>query len=275
MPSAANEGPEVEGGVTPIGSLPGGVRGRVVIVTGASRGIGRGIALHLAREGAHCVVTGRKADRLERLAQELTAIGADHLAHVGDVADRDDAFSIVEEALDRYGRVDGLVANAQTFRPVTALERVTESDMGLLLSTGPLATLWGMQAVLGPMRDQGWGRIVTMGSAIGLSGAAGYGPYGASKEAIRSLTRTAAREWGRFGIVVNCVCPASAAHRLPPADDGERAAAFEAMYADHPMGRDGDPEADIAPVVEFLLSDGCRYMTGQTLMVDGGGLMRA
>jgi len=275
MPSAANEGITAGGDATPVGSLPRGVRGRVVVITGASRGIGRGIALHLARQGAHCVVTGRKADRLAQLDEELTAIGADHLAHIGDVANRDDAFAIVEEALDRFGRIDGLVANAQTFRPVTALERVTEADMGLLLSTGPLATLWGMQAVLGPMRDQGWGRIVTMGSAIGLSGAPGYGPYGASKEAIRSLTRTAAREWGRFGIVVNCVCPASVAHRLPPADHGERVAAFEAMYADHPMGRDGDPEGDIAPVVEFLLSDGCRYMTGQTLMVDGGGLMRA
>jgi NAD(P)-dependent dehydrogenase (short-subunit alcohol dehydrogenase family) len=129
------------------------------------------------------------------------------------------------------------------------------------------------------MRAQGWGRIVNVASANGLRGAAGFGPYNASKEAIRALTRTAAREWARHGIVVNCFCPASAAHRMPPADDAApddpRRAAYAAMYADHPMGRDGDPEADIAPVVLFLLSDACRYLTGETLKVDGGGTMWA
>ena len=114
-----------------------------------------------------------------------------------------------------------------------------------------------------------------MGSAMGQTGAPGYGPYSAAKEAVRSLTRTAAREWGRYGITVNCVCPASVAHRLPPEGDDERARAFAAMYADHPLGRDGDPERDIAPAVAFLLSDASQYLTGQTLMVDGGGILRA
>ena len=101
--------------------------------------------------------------------------------------------------------------------------------------------------------------------------------YSAAKEAIRSLTRTAAREWGCFGITVNCICPASASHRMPVAQDGDdaRSRAFAAMYKDHPLGRDGDPEADIAPVVAFLLSDASQYMTGQTFMVDGGGSLRA
>ena len=115
---------------------------------------------------------------------------------------------------------------------------------------------------------------VNFASANGLRGAAGYGAYNSSKEEIRALTRTAAREWGRDGIVVNCVCPASVAHRLPPADDHRRAA-FAAAMDEHPMGRDGDPEADIAPVVLFLLSDATRYMTGQTLMVDGGAMLHA
>ena len=115
-----------------------------------------------------------------------------------------------------------------------------------------------------------------MGSSMGNTGVPGYGPYSAAKEAVRSLTRTAAREWGAFGITVNCVCPASVAHRLPVAEEGsERAKAFAEMYKDHPLGRDGDPEDDIAPVVAFLLSDASQYFTGQTLMVDGGGIMRA
>lgn len=249
---------------------------RVVIVTGASRGIGRGIARHLARDGARLAITGRRPERLDDAAAELAGLGADVLAVAGDVADRADAFALVDRTLERFGRVDGLVANAQTFRSVTPLEDVTPGDMELLLSTGPLGTLWAMQAVLPTMRDQGGGRIVTMGSAMGMTGAAGYGPYSASKEAIRSLTRTAAREWGRHGILVNCVCPASVAHRMPPAgNDPDRAAAYASMYADHPLGRDGDPELDVAPVVAFLLSEECRYVNGETIMVDGGGMLRA
>ena len=253
-----------------------GLAGRVVIVTGASRGIGRGIARHLARDGARLAITGRRPERLDDTVAELTGLGADVLAIAGDVADRDHAFALVAATLERFGGVDGLVANAQTFRSVTPLAYVTPADMGLLLATGPLGTLWAMQAVFPPMRDRGFGRIVTMGSAMGMTGAAGYGPYSASKEAIRSLTRTAAREWGRHGILVNCVCPASVAHRMPPAgDDPDRDAAYASMYDDHPLGRDGDPDLDIAPVVAFLLSGDCRFVNGETIMVDGGGVMRA
>jgi NAD(P)-dependent dehydrogenase (short-subunit alcohol dehydrogenase family) len=166
------------------------------------------------------------------------------------------------------------VCNAQSFRPTTPLEDVTQHDMDVLFDTGPKGTLYAMQAAFPFMRDAGWGRIVTMGSVVGINGGAGYGPYAASKEAIRGLTRVAAREWARHGIVVNCVCPASVGHRRPPASP-EQQAVYDRMYAEHPMGRDGDAEADIAPVVGFLLSDACRYLTGETLLVDGGGFLRA
>jgi 2-hydroxycyclohexanecarboxyl-CoA dehydrogenase len=249
------------------------VTGRVVIVTGASRGIGRGLAHHLARRGAKLVVTGRKPERLEALAAELDDLGAEHLEVVSNVADRDGCFALAEATVEHFGRVDGLVANAQTFRSVTPLEDGTESDMDLLFDTGPKGTLWLMQAVFPHMRDQGWGRIVTMGSNGALNGSAGYGPYVGSKEAIRGLTRVAAREWGNLGIVVNCVCPVSAGHRAQPEPGSERAKMWAATYAAQPISRDGDAEDDIAPIVTFLLSDACRYMTGQTLMADGGAIM--
>lgn len=248
--------------------------GRVVIVTGASRGVGRGIALHLGRARARLVVVARRAAPLEALSADLDALGVDHLVATLDVADRDATFAVVEQAVAKFGRVDGLVANAQTFRPVTPLADVTPSDMDVLFDTGPKGTLWGMQAVFPRMREQRWGRIVTMGSNAGMTGPAGYGPYSASNEAIRSLTRTAAREWGRHGIVVNCVCPVSIGHRAPPDDDAARAASFEATFRDQPIARDGDADHDIGPVIAFLLSDACRYVTGQTVMADGGALMR-
>ncbi len=147
--------------------------------------------------------------------------------------------------------------------------------MDVLLNTGPKGTLWGMQAVFPHMRDQGRGRIVTMGSNAALLGAAGYAPYASSKEAIRALTRSAAREWGTFGITVNCLCPVSAAHRMPPADEDP----VRARDVRRDLRQPADPARrrrrvdDIGPVVQFLLSDASRYMTGQTLMADGGAIM--
>lgn len=254
--------------------INGDLEGRVVVVTGASRGIGRAIALHLAKLGCHLVLTGRKPDRLAAVGAELDAIGAPHLLRSLDQRDRSGALELARATVEQFGRIDGLVANAQTFRSVTPLESVTEADMDLLLDTGPKGVLWMMQAVFPAMRAQGWGRIVTMGSNAALLGAAGYGPYATAKEGIRALTRVAAREWGEHGINVNCMCPVSVAHRAPPADDVARRAVFEATFKDIPLGRDGDAEEDIAPVVAFLLSDACSYITGQTLMVDGGAIMR-
>jgi NAD(P)-dependent dehydrogenase (short-subunit alcohol dehydrogenase family) len=254
---------------------PTDLEGRVVIITGASRGIGAGIAHHLAARGARLFLTARGAERLDRLAEELRDGGTRVHAACLDVADRDGALTLARSAIDHFGRIDGLVLNAQSFRPVTELLEVTPADLDLLMSTGPAAVLWYMQAVVPHMRAAGRGRIVTMGSTLGITGAAGYGPYAASKEAIRSLTRTAATEWGRYGITVNCVLPASAGHRAPVDDDPARAEAFRAMYAANPVGRDGDAEHDIAPLVAFLLSDASSYITGQTIAADGGGIMRA
>ncbi len=249
--------------------------GRVVIITGGTRGIGLGVARHLGALGAKVVITGRKPDRLADTVALLEAENVDCLGLVADVADRVRSFEVVDETLARFGRIDGVVLNAQSFRPVTPLLDVTESDMNLLFDTGPKGALWLMQAAQPHMAKNNWGRIVTMGTSMGLTGAAGYGPYAASNEAIRSLTRTAAREWGRDGITVNCVLPASAGHRAPVAgSDPAREAAFASMYDDNPVGRDGDAINDIGPAVAFLLSDGSRYVTGQTISVDGGGIMR-
>ncbi len=252
------------------------VAGKVVIVTGAGRGIGRGVARHLGLGGASVVVAEWRPDRLEKVTSELTELGVSHLGLVCNVMERASIEDMVASTLDRFGRVDGLVNNAQTFASTKPIAETPEDDIDLLIGSGVKGTLWAMQAVYPHMRSQGWGRIVNFGSAAGVTGGEGFAAYNASKEAIRALTRTAAREWGRDGICVNAICPASAGHRKPPGDDDPiRKAVWDRMYDNHPMGRDGDPEHDIAPVVRFLCTDACRYLTGQTLMVDGGGIMFA
>jgi NAD(P)-dependent dehydrogenase (short-subunit alcohol dehydrogenase family) len=250
-----------------------GVEGKVVIVTGAGRGIGRGIAHHVGKSGARLCISDKRAERLAQVAAELEALGIEQLALECDVGSREALGTLARCTAERFGRIDGIVNNAQGLRPTANLEDVTPETMDVLLDTGPKATLWAMQAVFPYMRAQRYGRIVNVASAAGLTGAAGYGAYSAAKEAIRALTRTAAREWGCHGIIVNCYCPASVAHRKPPGDAPSHQKAVYEMYRDHPLGRDGDAEHDIAPVVQFLLSDACQYMTGETLKIDGGAYM--
>src|SRR2546429_6491416 len=181
---------------------------------------------------------------------------------------------MVAVPLGRFGRVDALINNAQTFRPLAAMTEVTEEDLDVFYDSGVKGSLWAMQAVHPHMKAAGWGRIVNFASAAGITGMRGYGAYNASKEAIRALTRTAAREWGRDGVVVNCIAPGAASKRGQ--DSAARnTEAYEQFIREHPIGRQGDPEDDIGPVVLFLCSDACRYLTGQTFMVDGGAFLFA
>jgi len=251
-----------------------GVAGRVVIVTGAGQGIGRGIAHHLGRNGASIVVAEWKEHRAERTVDELTALGVPALSAVCDISDKAQVDAMVARTVEHFGRIDALLNNAQTFRPQAPLASVAEEDVDVFYDSGVKGTLWAMQAVFPHMQAAGWGRIVNFASAAGVTGMPGYGAYNASKEAIRALTRTAAREWGRDGIVVNCICPGAASKRGQEAAARDTDAHREFMR-DHPIGRQGDPEDDIAPVILFLCSDACRYLTGQTLMVDGGAFLFA
>jgi NAD(P)-dependent dehydrogenase (short-subunit alcohol dehydrogenase family) len=246
-----------------------GVAGRVVLVTGAGQGIGLGVARHLVANGARVVV----AERSERRGLAAVELLGDAASFVPtDVGSEDSCHAAVQAALATHGRLDGLVCNAQSFKPTAPLATVSAEDAEVFWRTGPQGTLWLMQAAHPVMAAQRFGRIVTVGSAVGVTGMPGYGVYGASKEAIRSLTRTAAREWGRDGITVNCICPGAASPRGLDAAARDEAAHLEHMKT-HPVGRMGDPEHDIAPVVLFLLSDASRWLNGQTLMVDGGGTL--
>jgi NAD(P)-dependent dehydrogenase (short-subunit alcohol dehydrogenase family) len=247
--------------------------GNVVVLTGASKGVGRGIARYLTTCGVRLVVSARGAEGLATLSAELDDLGGEHVALTADAADRDASFGLVAAAVETFGTVDGIVANAQTSPDPVGIEHVSEADLDITFGAGPKGTLWLMQAAFPVMQAQGHGRIVTFGSNAALAGVPTFGAYSAAKEAVRSLTRTAASEWGRFGITVNCICPVSVRHHTPGLDDPEALAKFERSFARQPVPRDGRLEEDIAPVVGFLLSDASAYVTGQTLMADGGRIM--
>jgi len=249
----------------------GRLQDRVAIITGAGDGIGRGIARAFAREGARVLVAELHADAGAAVAGELTAeFGAQAHAVTTDVADEGAVRAMVGAAVDRWGTVDILVNNAWGGGSLGRLEYKSNGQMAHGFQVGFYGPLWAMQAALPAMRAQGRGNIINLCSLNGVNAHMGSLEYNTAKEALRAATRTAAREWASTGIVCNVICPGakSASFLRVMGDHPELLAAAD---AGNPMGRIGDPYDDISPVALFLAGDDCRYMTGNTLFLDGGG----
>ncbi len=245
----------------------GQLDGRVAVVTGAGDGIGAGIARVFAREGARVVVAELNEDSGRAVAESL----GDHGLFVAtDVGDKASAEGAVVAAVDHWGTIDILVNNAWGGGSISRVEHKTPEQVQAGLAVGFLGPLWAMNAAHAVMKANGYGRIVNMCSLNGVNAHMGTLEYNAAKEALRSASRTAAREWASTGITVNVICPAakSAAFRRVMGAHPELEVAADAS---NPMGRIGDPDEDIAPVAVFLAGEGSRYVTGNTVFVDGGG----
>jgi NAD(P)-dependent dehydrogenase (short-subunit alcohol dehydrogenase family) len=240
---------------------------RVAIITGAGEGIGRGLARVFSHEGARVVV----ADVNEEIGRQTTEeIGGDAVFMPVDVRDKEQVQGMVHAALDRWGTVDVLVNNAWGGGGLRRVEHKSDEDMQHGFGVGYYGPHWAMQAVFPTMKANGYGRIINMCSLNGVNAHMGTAEYNVAKEALRALTRTAAREWAAYGITANVICPAAkSAAFLRAAEMVPHLA--ETADAMNPMGRMGDPETDIAPVAVFLASEQSRYLTGNTLFVDGGG----
>jgi NAD(P)-dependent dehydrogenase (short-subunit alcohol dehydrogenase family) len=245
---------------------------KVAVVTGAGDGIGKGVVRRLAAEGATILATDVNDETGNATTRELIEeFGAKAEYLHTDVGNQDQVEAMIARAIDRFGAVDILVNNAWGGgRGLQRVENYTNADINHAISIGYMGPFWAMKAAFPSMKAKHFGRIINVCSLNGVNAHMGTVGYNSAKEGLRALSRTAAREWAGYGITCNIICPgaATAAYRTFRAMAPEMA---DAMAAANPMGRMGDPETDIAPAVAFLASEDSRYMTGNTLYLDGGG----
>jgi NAD(P)-dependent dehydrogenase (short-subunit alcohol dehydrogenase family) len=241
--------------------------GRVAFVTGASRGLGRQLAGALARAGADLVVSARRREDTDGCVEEIRELGRRAAGVALDVREEASIRAAVEQAESSFGRLDILVNNAGCNVRKPALE-VTWDDWNLVLDTNLRGTFFVAQAVARHMLPRGYGRIVNIGSVTSVFGYAGLGPYTASRGGARQLTMSLADDWGRHGVTVNCLAPGW--FRTAQNDVLYRQPGWvEYLVERIPLGRPGQPN-DLDGAVVFLASEASRYVTGQTLLVDGG-----
>jgi 3-oxoacyl-[acyl-carrier protein] reductase len=241
---------------------------KVAIVTGASRGIGRLLAIALAGQGAKVVVSARNLEALQILTAEIKAQGGEALAVAGDVAIEDDANNLIKQAVAAYGQINILVNNAGITRDGLLL-RMKDADWDAVLDTNLKGAFHCIRAVAKVMAKQRSGRIINISSVVGEMGNAGQANYCASKAGLLGLTKAVARELARRNVTVNAITPGFIVTDMT---DNMTDKAREAMIEQIPLGRLGEAE-DVANAVLFLASDQSAYITGQVLGVNGGMYM--
>src|SRR5580765_1880416 len=243
------------------------LKGQTAIVTGTSRGLGQYFARALAKAGADLVLTSRNRESLVPFEKEIKSLGRAVISLELDVRNQESIERMVSAAEQAFGHLDILVNNAGCNVRKPALD-VTWDDWNLILDTNLRGSFFVAQAVARRMVPRGYGRIINIGSVTSVAGYAGLGPYGASRGGIRQLTMSLADDWGKHGVTVNCLAPG-----------WFRTEQNKVLYENQewvdylvdriPLKRPGRPE-DLDGAVVFLASEGSRYVTGQTLLVDGG-----
>jgi NAD(P)-dependent dehydrogenase (short-subunit alcohol dehydrogenase family) len=242
--------------------------GHVAIVTGAGQGVGRGVALAVAKEGARVAVLGRTLWKCEAVATEINELGGQAKAMRCDIERRDEIEASVAQTMQMWGRIDLLVNNAQTMY-YRSLRRMTDVEMQTMWQSGPMASFRLMQVCFPYLRESK-GCVINMGSGSGIMPHGAMSGYAMTKEAVRVLARVGAVEWGRFGIRVNSICPLAETPGLDEFADATGGAVENDVTPLIPLGRWGDAETDIGRGVVYLAGPDGKYITGTTLMIDGG-----
>lgn len=246
---------------------------KVVIITGGGKGIGFGISTAFAKEGASLVLTGRTLSTLNNAKESLEKdYGISVLPVVADGADQDAIKNVISKTIDKFGKIDVLINNAQASKSGVLLENHSKEDFDLAIYSGLYATFFYMQECF-PYLKETKGKIINFASGAGISGGVGQASYAAAKEGIRGLSRVAAREWGQYGINVNVVCPLVMTPGLEKWRE-EYPALYEQTIKENPLRRFGDAEKDVGRTCIFLASEDASYITGETISLQGGGGMR-
>jgi 3-oxoacyl-[acyl-carrier protein] reductase len=252
--------------------IVGRLEGKVALVTGAGRGLGRSIATRFAAEGAHVAVVSRTQSTVDAVVEDIASSGGSAIGVQCDVTDKAQVLGAVDAVLARWGGLDILVNNAQQTSQLTnPITSISDEQFEVQHTSGPVATLHFMQASFESLQSRR-GVVINLATGAGLIGAANYGAYSAAKEAIRALSRTAAREWGPQGVRVNVICPTTLTDGLAEAVQDPKVAK---MVSRVPLGMPLSPDESVAPVALFLATDDSRYITGSTFMVDGGASIDA
>ncbi|MDN4073016.1 acetoin reductase [Fictibacillus terranigra] len=249
---------------------------KTAIVTGSGQGIGRAIALRLASDGFNVVINDVDQVKAESVSGEIERLGRKSLAVKADVSNRDEVFEIVSQAQEAFGSVDVMVSNAGIAQVKPLLE-VTKEDLERIFNVNVFGVLYGLQAAAEQMKKQQSGKIISACSIAGYKGFSLLGVYSATKFAVRGLTQAAAQELAQFGITVNAYCPGIVGtqmwehidERMAEYMDLKRGEAFRQFSEGIALGRPEKPE-DVAQFVSYLASDDSNYMTGQSIMIDGG-----
>lgn len=251
--------------------MAGIFEGKVCIVTGSGRGIGRAIALAFAQEGADVTVNvSRNMDQANEVVEEIEKMGRRAIAVKADVSVREDAVALVKATIDAFGKVDILVNNAGIARPAL-LNKMTEEEWDKVIEVDLKGVFNCIQAVIPYMIKQRYGKIINISSTSALIGFTGNANYAAAKAGCEALTKTAAKEFAKYGIYVNCVAPGLIETEMSKAIR-ENPKLKQKYLSWTLLGRFGKPE-EVAAAVLFLASDKASYITGQTLYVDGGQLI--
>lgn len=245
------------------------LQGKVAIITGAKQGIGEGVALAMALAGADMVLVSRSISESDPVVKSVEAAGRRVLVMKVDVSKRDQVQEMVDRAIAELGRVDVLFNNAGISKPAM-LWKMSEEQWDEVINVNLKGTFNCMQAVAKPMMEQKSGAIINVTSSAGLLGTVGQVNYTAAKGGVYALTKSAAKEMARYGITVNNIAPMAET-------DMTRTIATDPKFRDKyleriPLGRFAQPD-EIGPAVVFLASDQARYITGQTLCIDGGMVM--
>ena len=249
--------------------------GKVAIVTGSGQGIGKAMVVRMAGAGAAVVVTGRDSGKLQNVVNEIRASGGTAFGCAADVSKRSDVRELVDAAQREFGHVDVLVNNAIARRRTRSFLDMTDEDWDIVLATGLKGTFNCIQAIAPQMMQRRYGKIINISSTSGMGGSSGPNEcnanYAATKAAIIQLTKTFARDFGPYGINVNCVSPgairtAESFTKRSPEAAAEHTALREKLAV---LGRMGKPE-EIADLTLFLASDESSFITGQNIVADGG-----